>query len=268
MNFWHIDVFTKEPFKGNPAAVVLLHKPLSDKRMQSIAKEMNLSETAFVLIEESKLPSIRWFTPTFEIDLCGHATIAAAYVLMQKLYTEKEELIFQTKESGTLFVKKMKETFTLELPKRPGVALPIENVPEDLCFALANQRPIAAYQARDLMLVYENEELIRQMQPDFHALLPYKTGIIVTSKSEGNYDFISRYFCANDAIQEDPVTGSAYCTLAPYWANDLGKTEFKAYQASERGGEVQVSIHSKGIDITGHVVEVSHGTYSAIVEVE
>ncbi len=261
MKFWQVDAFTKEPFKGNPAAVFILHSPLSDELMQKIAIEMNLSESAFVLMRPGQNPLLRWFTPMSEIDLCGHATMASAHILLK----ESKSITFDTKYVGPLYVEKNGEGYTMDFPSRPGNKVELDQIPPFVLDALSDKRPVEAYQSRDLMLVYEDENTIPMMKPNYHVLREYKNFIIVTAKSKGPYDFISRFFCAEDGIDEDPVTGSAHSTLAPYWAQKLGKDHLKAYQISSRGGELLLDVSKSKVQITGHAITILEGEMTCAV---
>ncbi len=261
LDFWQVDSFSDQPFKGNPAAVFILHEELSDELMQNIAIEMNLSETAFVLIREGQNPLLRWFTPMFEIDLCGHATLASAHIYMTEVQPDLNEVTFETKFVGPLKVDKADTGYRMDFPSRLGERQEISDIPEFVIDAITDKaKPHTAYKSRDLMLVYDNEQIIHDIDPDFNALMKYKDFIIVTAKSNNpKYDFISRFFCADDGIAEDPVTGSAHCTLAPYWADRLEKTDLKAYQASKRGGELDLKVTEERILITGKAVTVING---------
>ena len=259
--FWQVDSFTTEPFKGNPAAVVILKEELSDDLMQNIAIEMNLSETAFIFLRDDANPLLRWFTPMFEIDLCGHATLASAHIYLTELMPELNIVTFDTKFVGPLNVSKANSGYVMDFPSRLGDKLEINTIPDFVLDALTTEaRPHTAYKARDLMLVYDDPEVVRNMEPDFNTLMKYKDFIIVTAKSDNTeYDFISRFFCADDGIAEDPVTGSAHCTLTPYWSRILGKNAMKAYQASKRGGNLHVEQTGERINITGDAVTVIEG---------
>lgn len=254
MRVWQVDAFTSVPFKGNPAGVVIPEYPLDDSLMQHIATEMNLSETAFFI--PGKCPLLRWFTPSYEIDLCGHATLSAAHIWMTKIDPELKHVTFDTKFAGPLEVQRLSNLYTLNFPSRPGK--PFE-VPSLVIEALGGTKPAEAYLARDLMIVYDDEESVHKMEPDMRALLKFKPSIIATAKSKGPYDFISRFFCADDSITEDPVTGSAHCTLAPYWARKLGKNKLKAHQASKRGGDLLLEVQGERIAIAGEAVTVLEG---------
>ncbi len=261
VKFWQVDAFTRELFKGNPAAVMVLDEALPDELMQNIAVEMNLSETAFTLMREHDNPLLRWFTPTFEIDLCGHATLASAHVLMSIVQPDLTSVTFDTKVAGSLTVEKVGGGYRMDFPVRAGAPVDVQTLPEFALKALSDQMPVEAYQARDLMLVYEDAKTIRQMDPDYNALLRYPGYIIATAPSDvSDYDFISRFFCADDGITEDPVTGSAHCTLAPYWAQRLGKVELCAYQASHRGGALGLHIQGDRLFVSGPAITVIDGT--------
>jgi PhzF family phenazine biosynthesis protein len=258
MKFWQVDAFTNKPFRGNPAAVVILDKPLPDEILQDIAAEMNLSETAFILAEKG-LPLLRWFTPKAEVDLCGHATLAAAHIYLSTL-SKKSEVSFATKFVGPLTVSKKDGLYTMNFPSRPGEKIGIEQIPGFVLDALAKKRPSEAFKARDLMLVYDEESVVTSMDPDFSALKKFPQWIIVTSRSK-KFDFISRFFCAGDGIDEDPVTGSAHCTSIPYWAHVLGKNKMRAYQASARGGDLSVELSGDRVFISGEAVTVLEGVF-------
>jgi len=258
--FFQVDAFTNQPFKGNPAAVFILDQPLDDLLMQNIAIEMNLAETAFVLLRDNQPPLLRWFTPTFEIDLCGHATLASANIYLNVYFPEQDSVTFDTKFIGSLRVDKTHEGYTMDFPSRPGKRVEIDDVPSFVLNALSEQRPTQAYKSRDLMLVYDNDAIIRAIDPDFQTLKAYEDFIIVTAPSDNaRYDMVSRVFCPNDVVLEDPVTGSAHCTIAPYWTKRLGKTCLHAYQASERGGELSIEMQNDRVLISGAAVTVIKG---------
>ncbi len=262
MRFWQVDAFTSEPFKGNPAAVFVLDKELPDELMQNLAIEMNLSETAFILLREGENPLLRWFTPMFEIDLCGHATLASTHIYLTEIRPDLNEVTFDTRWVGPLHVTKKADSFyTMNFPSRLGDKVDVETVPSFVLEALGGAKPVEAYKARDLMLVYDDPAYVRAMDPDYNALMKFKEFIIVTAKSDdAKYDFISRFYCADDGIAEDPVTGSAHCTLAPYWSLQTGKTSMLAYQASKRGGELQLEVTPDRIFISGPALTVLDGT--------
>jgi PhzF family phenazine biosynthesis protein len=249
---YQVDAFTSDIFGGNPAAVVPLDAWLPDEVMQSIAIENNLSETAFFIPDGDNF-YLRWFTPTYEIDLCGHATLATAFVILTQLYPERESVTFKTNVAGDLIVSKEGDKLTMDFPVRAGEKIDIKDIPSIVLESMDSPTPIEAYKARDLMLVYEDEEFVRTTQPDFSKLIQYPDAVIITSKTADNkYDFISRFFCPYDmGIPEDPVTGSAHCTLAPYWSKQLGKIEMSARQVSERSGDLKLKIENDRLFITG-----------------
>lgn len=261
MKFWQVDSFAQEPFKGNPAAVFVLNEELDDQLMQNIAVEMNLSETAFILLRDGQNPLLRWFTPMFEIDLCGHATLASAHIYMTEIYPDLKEVTFDTKFVGALRVEKKQSQYTMDFPSRLGERVDIRDIPTSVLSGLGiDSKPIDACKARDLMLVYEDEQTVRDINPDFNMLAKYDDFIIVTApSSDRKYDFISRFFCADDGISEDPVTGSAHCTLTPYWSQKLGKEKLRAYQASKRGGELDLEISGDRVFISGSALTVIEG---------
>lgn len=265
LKFWQVDAFSDQPFKGNPAAVFVLEEELPDELMQNITIEMNLSETAFILMREGQNPLLRWFTPMFEIDLCGHATIASTHVLMTEINPEMTEIVFDTKFVGPLKVVSCENGYQMDFPSRPGIQKDIAEIPDFVLEGLTPKaKPHTAFKSRDLMLVYDNEQIIRDIDPDFNALKGYKDFIIITAKSDhAEYDFISRFFCAEEGIAEDPVTGSAHCTLAPYWADQLEKNDLRAYQASSRGGELDLELNGERLLITGKAVTILEGKMKA-----
>jgi len=262
LKFWQVDSFTNEPFKGNPAAVFVLHEEIPDSLMQNIAVEMNLSETAFLLFRKEKKPTLRWFTPVVEVDLCGHATLAAAHIYFTELYPDFSEMTFDTKFVGPLTVKKKENKYTMNFPSRPGEQVDPKNISSFILEGLGIKvMPIGAYKSRDMMLVFDSDQVIKDIRPDFNTLAKYEDAIIVTAPSSGeSYDFISRFFCANDGIPEDPVTGSAHCTLAPYWAGRMKKNSMKAYQASIRGGCLDLEICGDRVLISGEAITIIEGT--------
>jgi len=245
--FYQVDAFTDEVFSGNPAGVCLLEDPLEDQIMQQIAAENNLAETAFIRTDLSPY-QIRWFTPTVEVDLCGHATLAAAHVL----YSEKNEgddIRFQSLRSGELIVIKNGEHLTLDLPVDKIIPIGIKNE-----WIEAFGSPILeAYKGRtDLILRVENESIVKEIQPDFESIKrwPY-VGVIVTAKGS-DVDFVSRFFGPAVGIDEDPVTGSAHTSLVAFWSKKLKKTKLSARQESKRQGNLLCEINGDRALITGN----------------
>ncbi|MCW3114739.1 MAG: PhzF family phenazine biosynthesis protein [Segetibacter sp.] len=252
---YKLDAFTSKLFGGNPAAVCPLETWLPDEVMQTLAAENNLSETAF-FVKEGEGFHLRWFTPEYEIDLCGHATLATAYVLFNELNFQQPIINFHTK-SGILEVSKKGDLIELNFPSRmpqPCVA------PEALLKGL-NLPPLKVLKSRDYFLVYEDESLIRQIVPDFNYLNQLDTiGVIVTAASK-EVDFISRFFVPNSVIGEDPVTGSAHCNLIPYWSKELNKAVLTAKQVSARGGELICEDKGERVTMAGNAVLYLKGEF-------
>jgi PhzF family phenazine biosynthesis protein len=246
LKIYQVDAFTTRPFHGNPAAVVPLDAWLADEMMQSIALENNLSETAFFVKEGEKF-HIRWFTPAVEVDLCGHATLASAYVLFNELRAADSSITF-TSKSGELRVERDGERLVLDFPAI--VSEKIESA--DAIVAAIGAAPKEIYKAMDYMLIFDSEDTIALLRPDFHAL--YGTdarGVIVTAPGN-SVDFVSRFFAPGSGIDEDPVTGSAHCALTPYWAKKLGKIALTARQISQRGGELTCELAGDRVKIGGY----------------
>lgn len=230
---YQVDAFTTKIFGGNPAAVCLLDNWLEDKILQNIGAENNLAETAF-LVKKDNFYEIRWFTPKIEIDLCGHATLASAHVLFNHIGIVEDKIEFKTIHHGMLSVTKSGELLTLDFP----ASKPIETNISDNIIEGLGIKPLAIYQTRDLLAIFETEEDIRNLSPNFEALKKLdQLGVIVTAPGN-NSDFVSRFFAPNAGINEDPVTGSAHTTLIPYWAKRLKKNKLHAFQLSERKGEL------------------------------
>jgi len=258
MRLLQVDAFTDEPFKGNPAAVCLLEQQKSSDWMQHLAQEMNLSETAFLRPQDDGW-SLRWFTPAVEVDLCGHATLASAHALWEEgILPPGETAKFHTR-SGLLTASRAGDWIELDFPAKPQEPVA---APAGLLEALGVKCPTHIGQsAFDYLVELDSEDAVRQLNPD-HAALRKLTvrGVIVTSRSKsGDFDFVSRFFAPGAGIDEDPVTGSAHCTLAPFWASRLHKNEFVAYQASARGGVVRVRVAGDRVKIGGRAVTVFRG---------
>ncbi len=248
LEIYQIDAFSKAPFAGNPAAVVPLEGWLPDSVMQNIALENNLAETAFFVPKGTGF-DLRWFTPTVEMNLCGHATLATGFLLFEVLGTEQSLLRFQTK-SGELSVEKDGDKYVLDFPSRPAAAA---EVPEGLIAAIGAE-PNEVLKARDYLLVYGSEAEVLAIDPDFNALSKIDAhAVIVTAKGD-NSDFVSRFFAPSVGVAEDPVTGSAHCTLIPYWAERLGSNELFARQISTRGGELFCELRGDRVKIAGNAV--------------
>ena len=254
MKYYVVHAFAEKIFQGNPAGVCVLDKWLEDELMQKIAFDNNLSETAFAVREGDKY-HIRWFTPNYEIDLCGHATLATAYVIHHFIEPGLKEIHF-TSMSGELNVKAEGDYFLLNFPTRmPKKIEPIHELEEVLGVEIKE-----TYLSRDLMVVIDDERALEKMQPDFSSMkkIEIGDGVIVTSKSK-NYDFVSRAFYPKCGVDEDPVTGSAHCNLIPYWAEKLGKTEMNAKQVSKRGGLVKCRLLGERVEIGGSAVIYMEG---------
>lgn len=234
LTIYQVDAFTAKLFGGNPAAVVPLQKWLPAKKMQQLAMENNLSETVFFAPSKNKEADydIRWFTPAVEINLCGHATLAASHIIFQELKPKKKKIVFNS-QSGLLQVTRNGEKIEMDFPSwKPK---PVTEIPEGLAAALGNVPIESLHQSRDLMVVLKDEAAVLQCQPDFGALKEIAGKVIVTAPG-ATYDFVSRFFAPGVGVDEDPVTGSAHSQLIPYWSEQLGKKKMKAKQLSTRGG--------------------------------
>ena len=252
-----VDAFTAKPFAGNPAAVCLLAHAADKRWMQDVAREMNLSETAF-LFREDDAWNLRWFTPVVEVDLCGHATLASAHVLWQEGHLlAGAQARFDTK-SGRLTADRRGEWIEMAFPAQ--IAQPA-TPPDTLLDALGVVATYVGKNRTDYLVEVESEAIVRALQPDFGRLraLPMR-GVIVTSKASSDaFDFVSRFFGPGSGVDEDPVTGSAHCCLAPYWGKRLGKVEMVGYQASPRGGVVAVRNAGDRVILAGQAVTVLRG---------
>lgn len=257
-----IDAFTSEPFKGNPAAVCLLQQEQDAEWMQRVASEMNQSETAFVVPREDGSYSLRWFTPTVEVDLCGHATLASAHYLWENGHlTKNEQAKFHTL-SGLLTADFSVEGIMLNFPAEPPVPV---TAPEELIQGLGLIPRYVAKNRIDYLVEIDSEDTVRTLKPDFAMLARVEArGVIVTSKANrgSEYDFVSRAFYPASGCNEDPVTGSAHCALAPYWQRKLRKDNLLAYQASARGGELKLAIVGNRVLISGKAVTILNGHLS------
>jgi len=253
LKLYQIDAFTKKVFSGNPAAVCPLEYWLEDDVLQKIADENNLSETAFFVKEDNSY-KIRWFTPTSEVDMCGHATLASAYVLFEYLNFSKNEIIFNSK-SGILKIKKENGRLEMDFPTQEIIKTAI---PTNIYKAF-NIEPIECFKSMDYILVFENEEDIINAKPKFELLKSIDArGVIITAKSE-KYDFVNRFFAPKVGIDEDPVTGSAFTQLSPYWSKIFNKSSFSAKQLSKRGGEVFCELKGSRVIISGYCKKYLEG---------
>jgi PhzF family phenazine biosynthesis protein len=252
-----VDAFTDLPFAGNPAAVCLLSERRTDHWMQSVAREMNLSETAF-LCREADGFRLRWFTPTVEVDLCGHATLASAHYLWEAGHLPPEEPArFQT-NSGLLTAVRRGDRIELDFPATPAEPCV---APAALAQALGTPLRFVGRSPFDYLVEVETEDAVRRLRPDFGLLasLPVR-GIIVTARSAApEFDFVSRFFAPATGVPEDPATGSSHCCLGPFWEARLGKAELRGYQASARGGVIGVGMAGKRVKLRGQAVTVLRG---------
>jgi PhzF family phenazine biosynthesis protein len=254
VTLYHVDAFASRPFTGNPAAVCPLERWPDDARLQAIANENNLSETAF-LVPEGDGFRLRWFTPTVEVDLCGHATLASAYVLFRHCGYRGDRVVFETR-SGRLSVRRAGERLTMDFP-----ALGVTPVapPEALVRGLG-VRPAETYADIDYLVVLADQTAVQRLTPDLAVLATLdRRGVIVTAPGEG-VDFVSRFFAPAAGVPEDPVTGSAHCMLTPYWAGRLGRSQLKAQQLSARGGTLDCTLKGGRVELSGQVVDFMTGT--------
>lgn len=255
---FQVDAFTDKPFAGNPAGVCVLPEPRSERWMQDVAREMNLSETAFLLKQEDGF-QLRWFTPATEVDLCGHATLASAHILWETEYLQPQEQARFHTRSGLLMAERLDGNWIeLDFPAKPEQTT---DAPPHLLEALGIQAQYVGVNVFDYLVEVDTEETLRNMQPDITLLaqVPVR-GVIVTSRaSTPDYDFVSRFFAPRVGVNEDPVTGSAHCCLTPYWSKRLGKNELLAYQASARGGVLRVRISDDRVKIGGQAVTTLRG---------
>lgn len=257
-----VDAFTDRPFAGNPAAVCVLREPRDEGWMQNVAREMNLSETAFLL----KRPAgdgfdLRWFTPATEVDLCGHATLASAHVLWEEGHLQPGEQAHFSTRSGLLTAQREGDWIEMNFPAESPEAA---DLPPSLAAALGLSPQAISYTGKnrfDYLLEVASEEIVRALQPDMTKLMAVPArGVIVTSQSSTpGIDFVSRFFAPQVGVPEDPVTGSAHCCLAPYWGAKFGKERLTGYQASARGGIVRVRMAGERVNIGGQAVTVMRG---------
>ncbi len=254
---YQIDAFADGPFTGNPAAVCPLDSWLSDEVMQAIAAENNLPETAFFVPEGEGCWRLRWFTPATEVDLCGHATLASAYVIFNVLAPDRQRVVFRTEKAGDLAVTREGELLALDFPAWPPAPCA---EPPGLGKALGRE-PTALLAARDYLAVYDDPDDVAALAPDFAALAALdRFAVIATAPGRGEIDFVSRFFAPAQGVDEDPVTGSAHCTLIPYWTGRLGKTWLAARQLSRRGGSLRCALRGDRVTIAGRAVLYLTGT--------
>jgi len=259
LTLYQIDAFTDKLFKGNPAAVCPLEEWLPDSILQAIAEENNLSETAFYVPTDSAF-HIRWFTPVAEVDLCGHATLAAAYVIFECTSYADRTIRFESR-SGELIVKRDKDLLVMDFPSQPVQPC---DAPRALIDGLGKE-PLEVLFADDYLAVFENENAIISLRPNFEVLKKLDLrGIIVTALGK-DVDFVSRFFAPKYGVNEDPVTGSAHCELVPYWHGKLNKTEFRARQLSRRTGEIDCALEGDRVILAGKAVKYMEGKIEILV---
>jgi PhzF family phenazine biosynthesis protein len=247
---FQLDAFTTRRFAGNPAAVMPMDSFLTDTTLQEIAAENNLAETAF-LVKENGDYRLRWFTPATEVPLCGHATLASAAVVMERLEPGRTRVVFHS-ASGPLTVDRVGEGYVMDFPSRPSKLIP---APPGLAEALGAE-PIEVFSSPyNYLALFGSQDALRALAPDMPAIARMdRPGIIATAPGDGHFDFFSRYFAPAKGIPEDPVTGSAHCMLAPYWAKLLSKTTLRAFQCSPRGGEVICRLKDDRVELEGSCV--------------
>jgi len=259
LKIFQVDAFTDKPFTGNPAGVCILAGPRDEKWMQNVAREMNLSETAFLCRKEDRF-DLRWFTPAVEVDLCGHATLASAHILWETGDLWQEETARFHTRSGLLTADRKGEWIELNFPATPDEPA---IAPPELLKALGVTPKYMGKSRFDYLLEVDTEETLRSLKPDFTTLKRIQIrGVIVTSLSAApGFDFVSRFFAPGAGVDEDPVTGSAHCCLGPYWSRRLKKDEFIAYQASARGGVLRVRVGGERVYLGGKAVTVLRGEW-------
>ena len=254
ISIYQVDAFTERLFEGNPAAVVPLEEWLCDTQMQAIAQENNLAETAF-FVPSGDAYDLRWFTPTHEVDLCGHATLASAHVLYAHLNYSKESVAFHTR-SGQLIVTKQANTYVMDFPAQAGVSC---EAPEQLHKAF-NKQHLKCWQSEDYILLFDSEREVLELQPNMEQLLQVDLRGVIATAASAEYDFVARFFGPKVGVPEDSVTGSAYTQLTPLWADRLGRTKFKARQVAKRGGELSCELVEDRVILGGQAVTYMTGT--------
>lgn len=257
--FYQVDAFTSEPFGGNPAGVCPLTEWLSDETLQAIARENNLSETAFFVPTEEGY-HLRWCTPAVEVDLCGHATLAASWVLFNRLGYTHDALRFQTR-SGPLIVSKHGEEYCMDFPAKKAVPI---DTPDGLLEALGiTTGALGVWQSDDLIVLVDDRAIIDGLSPDFNALNAFATRGVIVTAADDRFDFVSRWFGPQVGVNEDPVTGSAHTFLAPFWAERLGKTTLSAQQGGARKGTLRCIVRDDGrVELYGAARMIVEGTFN------
>lgn len=254
LSLYQVDAFTDGPFSGNPAAVVPLSQWLPERTMQAIALENNLSETAFFVPRDDGGFDLRWFTPLIEVDLCGHATLATAWVLFNRLEQTGDSITFHTR-SGPLTVSRDGARLAMDFPAQPATEAEVGNVTDAL-----GAQPEAVLAAPYAMAVMDSEEIVRAIRPDFTRIAALDIPELIITAPGRDCDFVSRFFAPAAGIDEDPVTGSAHCILIPYWSQRLGKTELFARQVSSRGGALWCALMTDRVSISGYATLFLEGT--------
>lgn len=260
MRQWTVDAFASGPFKGNPACVV---EPTAAWRdagwMQALAAENNQAETAYLLTTDDPARfGLRWFTPALEVPLCGHATLASAWVILERVQPERAAVTFETRRSGRLTVSRTAGGLTMDFPANPPTPAP---APDGLAAILGAPPQAVLTTARQYIAVLATAGEVRDLAPDLAGIAALdRRGVVVTAAGDGGYDCVSRYFAPRDGIPEDPVTGGVHCALAPYWCARLGKDEIRAFQASARGGEITCRHRGDRVELQGGCVPYLQGT--------
>ena len=254
LNLYQVDAFTDRTFGGNPAAIVPLREWLPEPTMQAIALENNLSETAFFVRRDDGGFDLRWFTPLIEVELCGHATLATAWVLFNRLGHAGDSITFHTK-SGPLTVSRDGDRLAMDFPAQPPAVAEIDNVADAL-----GVEPVSVLAAPYAMAVLDSEATVRAVRPDFAKIAALDIPELIVTAQGTDCDFVSRFFAPAGGIDEDPVTGSAHCILIPYWADRLGKTELFARQVSTRGGALWCELKGDRVSIAGYAAPYLEGT--------
>jgi PhzF family phenazine biosynthesis protein len=252
---YQLDAFTSELFGGNPAAVVVMDDWLPDRTLQAIGRENNLSETAFI-VPRGEVFELRWFTPSIEVDLCGHATLAGAHVLFHRGYASGSKVAFETRQAGTLTVTRDDDLLTLDFPARPPAAIDFDRA--EVADALGAV-PSAILAARDLLAIFPRQADVEGLRPRFAKVRALDVFAVIATAPGDRSDFVSRFFAPRAGIDEDPVTGSAHCTLVPYWSRRLKRTKLHALQVSSRGGELFCEDRGERVAIAGRAVEYLRG---------
>ena len=262
LNIFQVDAFTQTLMAGNSAAVIPLTQWLSDALMQKIANENNLSETAFYIPTANGQFHIRWFTPEVEVDLCGHATLAAAHIIMNELHPERDHIIFES-QSGPLKVIRNGDRLTLDFPSRMPTTYNLEGLADALGI-----EPSWVFKARDVVVVLDNERSVHDLNPDLGKLkaLNEFAFIVTAQSSQPDVDFVSRFFAPSVGVDEDPVTGSAHCSLTPYWAKVLNKNRMTAIQVSKRQGHLVCELNDDRVFLSGQSVTYLRGQIEVNLE--